>query len=395
MAGPYPLATLAAQVNEAGISAPTYADVLASLQASYQSIFGSDAVLDPSSQDGQWIAIIASAVNDANATAIAVFNAFSPASAQGGGLSSVVKINGIARLVASNSTADLTIVGQAGTLIAAGIVGDGFGNQWALPAHVTIPGGGSIVETAVCTVAGALTAAPGTITNILNPTRGWQSATNAAEATVGAPVESDATLRRRQSFSTALPALSVLDAIVGQIANLAGVETWAAYENDADLVDANGIPGHTISLVVEGGDSVQIATVIADVKTPGTGTFGTTSEFIIDPKGVPNTIKFFRPTVVRIIATVTLTPLTGYVSTTGDALVAALADYVSGGAIGQDVIWSKLFVPANLGNAPLSATYDISSITVGIFGGGRASADVPIAFNAIASLAVADIVLNV
>ena len=40
---------------------------------------------------------------------------------------------------------------------------------------------------------------------ILTPTFGWQSASFAAAATVGAPVESDAALRQRQAASTGLP----------------------------------------------------------------------------------------------------------------------------------------------------------------------------------------------
>lgn len=46
-----------------------------------------------------------------------VYNAFSPSTAQGAGLSSVVKINGIRRKTASYSTVDLRIVGQVGTIV--------------------------------------------------------------------------------------------------------------------------------------------------------------------------------------------------------------------------------------------------------------------------------------
>lgn len=391
----YPLPTLAAQVTDTGITAPPFSDIFASLQASYKTIFGSDTVLEPSSQDGQWIAVIAQAISDSNNMAIGVFNAFSPATAKGTGLSSQVKINGIQRLIPSNSTADLTLVGDTGTILTDAIAIDVFNNQWALPSPLVFPNSGLLISTAVCTTAGAITAAPGTIIKIGTPTRGWQSVTNVAQATVGNPVESDATLRKRQTVSTSLPALSVLDAIVGQIANLPGVSDWAAYENDSDLIDGNGIPGHTISLVVEGGDSFEIASVIAEVKTPGTGTFGSISEVITDPKGLPNTIKFFRPTVDRIVVTVNLIPLAGYLSTTADAIQQSLADFVSSSGIGQDVEWSKLFTPANLSNVPLSYTYNITSITLALFGNTQLSVDVPIAFNAVAHLDIADVVVNV
>jgi hypothetical protein len=62
----YPLATLACTIDENGISAPSYADILASLQASFQSIYGSDIYIEADSQDGQWLATIAQIINDGN-----------------------------------------------------------------------------------------------------------------------------------------------------------------------------------------------------------------------------------------------------------------------------------------------------------------------------------------
>src|SRR5271154_490822 len=136
-----PLPTVAATVTPAGISAPSFALALSSWQASYSGIYGSDVVLTADSQDGQWLGIQEAAVNDCNMAAIFVYNQFSPATAQGVGLSSVVKINGLTRQASSNSTAVVTITGQAFSAISDGLVGDNqnLGTQWALPSLVTIP----------------------------------------------------------------------------------------------------------------------------------------------------------------------------------------------------------------------------------------------------------------
>jgi len=83
-----------------------------------------------------------------------------------------------------------------------------------------------------------------------------------------------------QTDSTALPSLSVFEGTKGTVANLAGVVRSRGYENDTSAVDVDGIPAHSIAMVVEGGDSVEIATAIATKKTPGTRTVGTTSEVI-------------------------------------------------------------------------------------------------------------------
>ncbi len=128
-------------ITAAGITSPDYSDILAELQDGYYSIYGSDAVLTSDSQDGQLLAIFAQAIYDAGQSVIAAYNSFSPANAQGAGLSSIVKINGISRKVPSNSQCVVTVIGQAGAQITNGVVGDNLnlGTQWALPALVTIP----------------------------------------------------------------------------------------------------------------------------------------------------------------------------------------------------------------------------------------------------------------
>lgn len=355
----FPLPSLAATVDANGITAPSLADILSSLTASYQSIYGDDTYLGPDSQDGQWLAIQAKAIFDCNSVAIAVYNQFSPATAQGVGLSSVVKINGIARLVPTFDTVNLTVIGQAGAIISNGIVGDdvGLNTQWALPSTVVIPFSGTVTASATCTQPGAVHASAGTLTVILTPTPGWQSVTNPADAVLGAPVESDATLRRRQSQSTAIPAQSPLDGIYGRLANLPGVQRLTIHENDTNATDGDGVPSHSIAAVVEGGDPVAIATVIAESKCPGTGTYGTITEVVVDPVGIPNTIHFYPLTLTTLGVLVFLTPLPGYVGSTAGFIQQALSNFVSNLDISEDSYLSRLWAPAGLsGDAATAAT---------------------------------------
>ena len=233
-------------IDEFGIHKPDYEEARSYFVAAFQGIFGDDIYVDPDSQDGQQIAILSSAVNDANAMAVEVYNSFSPSSGRGAGLSSTVKINGIKRRVASFSTVDLLITGQSGTTITNGVATDDAGNRWALPASVTIPPDGDIAVTATSKAIGAIAAAANTITSIGTPTRGWQAVTNPAAATPGAPVENDAQLRIRQSVSTAIPSLTVFEGTLGAVASIVGVSRYRGYENDQDTTNADGIPGHTI-----------------------------------------------------------------------------------------------------------------------------------------------------
>jgi len=382
MATTYPLATLAATITATGITAPTYADILASLQASYYSIYGSDSYIDPDSQDGQMMAVYAQGIHDTNQTAIDVYNSFSPQTASGAALSSRVKMNGIARAVSSNSSVDLLVVGEVGRIITNGIAGDAASNQWLLPATVTIPDAGEITVTATAQNEGAITAAPGTVTKILTPTQGWQTVTNPSDATTGEPVELDPALKQRQTTSTAIPSLTVLDGMVGAVADISGVTRYAYYENDTSAVDANGIPAHAVSFVVEGGDAVAIATAIASKKTPGGVTFGTTTEQIPDAYGIPRAINFFRPTDLAVTATIVLTPLTGYTSVVALNVQQAVSDYINavkiGGGDAKAVDWDGAITAAK--GVTGGSTFKIKSLTLagaGITG----TPDVALLFN--------------
>lgn len=378
--------TLAAYIDSAGIHAPSYASILSQLQAAFQSIYGNDVYLGNDSQDGQLLAIFAQAISDANDAAIAVYNAFSPAYAQGVGLSSVVKINNLIRQPSTNSTVDITIVGTVGTVINNGIVQDTNNNKWDLPAVVTIPTGGSIVVTATSEVAGAITAAAGTVTKIVTPVLGWLTASNASAAAVGVDAETDAALRVRQDSSTALNATTIANAISSQVANVAGVTAWKLYENDTGAADANGIPANSVCLVVDGGNSVDIATAIALKKGIGTGTYGTTSEVITDTAvGTSVTIYFYRPTQTVITVAITIKALSGFVTTTEPYIEQAIANYINavgiGGGKASAVEWGAIFKVAAVSG--YEDTYSIQAVTLQKDAGAAAAADAAIAFNEI------------
>ena len=388
-------------VGPTGITVPTYADVLGYFTAQYQSIYGSDVVLTPDTQDGQWLGVLSQVLYDYSQSALLVFNAYSPASAQGAGLASVVKINGLSKLVPTASTVQLNLVGQAGQAINNGLVGDNLGlnTSWALPSTVTFPGGGAISVTATCTTLGAVGAAIASLTVILTPTQGWQTVTNPAIASVGAPTETDAALRARQSKSVALAALTPLEAIYANVANVTGVGAVAIYENDTGVTNSNGLNPHSIAVVVTGGVSTAVAAAIAATKSPGTGTNGTTSVVVIDSNGVPDTINFYYVTEVPVFVTVSLTPLSSFVATTKTLIQSVVVALLNGLSIGTDSYLSRLYNAANLSGDvatttsgltqaqldTLSATYNVTAIVQGLTSGGQTAADVVIAFNAQAS----------
>ena len=278
-------------IDATGAHRPTLAECLSYFATGYQNIYGSDIQISSSDQDGEFLGLLASAVDDCNSQAISAYNAYSPSTAQGSGLSSVVKINGISRNIPTYSTVPVMVVGQAYLNLGAIQCSDGIGNVWNIPA-LTIPSAGQITATATCATLGAINLASGTVLTIMNPTRGLQSATTTANATPGAPVETDAALRIRQSNSTELPSATMLQSIVSALWQIAGVARLVVYQNDTGAVDANGVPGHSIAVVIDGGDAATIAQTIYLTKF-ACGTYGTTSETITDPFGVIHPINFF------------------------------------------------------------------------------------------------------
>jgi len=379
----YPLATLAPVVTATGVSTLIYSDILASLKASAQQIFGPDIYLEADSQEGQMLAIIAQAIYDCGQAAVAVYNSFSPATAVAEGLSNVVKINHIKRLVATHSQVNVTIGGQAGTLITNGIVGDVDGKRWLLPATVTIPPEGTIVSTATAELEGALTATVGAVSLILTPTAGWQTVTNSTAASPGQPIESDAELRARQTLSPSIYSTSPMEAIAASIKALPGVTYGTVYENDSNSTDANGLPAHSISVVVQGGVAADIAQTIYNKKAPGVGTFGSTSINITDISGAVRAINYYVPTEVPIKVTVHLVAGTNYTTIIASAIKTAVANFINALSIGEDLIVSRLYAPALLLSVQDSETYKINSLTAALYPSGTlAISDIVIAFTA-------------
>ena len=388
---------LSATITAEGISAPDYQTILDTITGYFQQIYGSDAYLDPDSKDGQMVALVALAIHDANNTAISVYRSFSPSTALSDALSSNVKINGISRRAATNSTVDLLLTGTVGTTITNGSVRDTNSVIWNLPSTVVIGTDGTVVATATCASSGPVAAVAGAVTQINTPTRGWVSAINPAAASVGASAETDAELRIRQSQSVALPSLTPFDAVDGAIANVTGVTRHKLFENDTEETDANGLPAHSISAIVEGGDATAIADTIRGVKGQGVSTYGTTSVVVADKYGNPHTIRFSRPIDVPVFVSITIRAFTGYTSQIANEMKAAIVDYINSLAIGDSVLISRVYSPANLGvvSGGSARYYDIIELQIGRVLSAVASSNITLAYDESASCSSDNIVVTV
>ncbi len=375
------MTALIATITDKGVLAPTYSEVLTELQKKFRAIYGQDINLDNDTADGQWLGIVASAINDANAALTASYTGYAPSTASGTALSSIVRTNGISRNRASFSSVDLRCVGQAGSTISDGVVEDDNGNRWKLPGTVVIPPQGEITVTAICTKEGAIDALPGSVTKIMTPTLGWQTVSNPAAAAVGQAVETDAQLRARQKQSVALPSRSVFEGILASVAAIDGVSAISGIDNDSSKTDANGIPSHSIAIIADGGDTQAIADAVFRKKGPGTGTYGNTTQTVFDRYDVAHNISFSRSVRKAISAKVTIVPLTGYETGIGERIRKTVADFIDGLAIGESLMLTRLYLPASLNGSADLATYKLVSVETSTDGKVFGQSDIAIQFN--------------
>lgn len=354
-----------ASVGPSGLTVSLYPSILADNIQAFLNIYGQNQYVAPDSAIYQLLSIISLKQSDTNLALQLAYNQSSPQTAVGAGLDRIVKMNGLARLPFSYSTATVTLVGTPGTVITNGFVQDQVGNLWALPASVTIVGG-SVNVSATCTTPGNVTAEPNTINIKASPTNGWNTVTNAAAAIPGDPVEADSQLRARQSISVALPALTPIAATVASVLATPNVTRVApgyptpggpgtSIENPTGAVDSWGNPAHSITMVVEGGDDAAIGLSIYLKKTIGCFTNGTTSVSVTDPNtGYVEIISFYRPSYVQPFIGMYLLGLPGFTTATVTAVHDALVNYLNSLAIGEEVTYSALWSVA------LSVTPNIS-----------------------------------
>lgn len=383
-----------------GLHIPTLTDIQDYLIQQFLSIYGQTIVLTNDSADMQWIKILSLMINDAFNTAQLANNAKSPATAIGADLDTVVKINGITRKSATQSQVVLTLTGAPNTPIVAATVKDINNFFWDIP-NTNLGVSGSVNVTAICETSGAITALPGTINTIITPIAGWTGVTNPSAAIPGAPDETDSQLRGRQALSVSLSAKTLVDSTISGIASVPGVTRYATVgvENPTGSVDSYGNPPHSISMVVEGGTDLAVATAIYNNKTPGCLTNGTTTIIVTDPFTF-NTmnISFFRPTYIRTYVTLNIHPLsTSYNSATQSAIILAVFNYLNSLQIGETLTVSALYAIAMSVTSNLSLPYfSIKALFVGTAPSPSSSNDIVPLFNqVIQGVNISDIVINI
>jgi uncharacterized phage protein gp47/JayE len=352
----------------------------------YYRIFGTNIDLSSDTMDGGLSGAFAEALSNEDQKAEAVYKSFNPSEAEGVALSTLVQLNGITRLAATYSTVTLNITGVDTTVIPAGAVvrTSDTGEPFETDTEATISGGTATV-TATAQNSGAVIALSGTLTVIDTNIAGWTSVTNNNDAIEGNDEETDESLRIRRKRSVAISSQGNVDSVYSALGDLDGVTSVSVEENRTSVTDpTTGVTAHSIGCVVQGGELDEIAETIWQQKSGGCNTYGSITETIVDSQGFNQDIDFSRPTDVDIYIDILASALDNYETGDDEAIKTAIVDYfetndVTRQTIGEDVIYSEVYVPAmSTGNV------SITSLTIGITASPTGTADITIDYDELA-----------
>jgi len=278
----------------------------------------------PPSITGTWIGIFADGLSEAWEMGQDLYNIFDPDSATGVALDRIGALKGVPRYAATYSVVSVTFTGTNGTNIPAGTVVAVLGDEdttFETNSLVTLAGAGPFTATvnATCTIAGAIQGLVGTVSVIVTPINGVTSVTNAAVASLGRALETDAEYRLRiNSLGTNVEKVTVYGIEQGiyklndSNPSLPTITNAYVIENDTDVA-VGSRPPHSVELFTYLNNPTQdvrddeIAAKLQLIKGGGIETYGTITKSVIDYKGISRTVKFSRVTEVPIYATITFT----------------------------------------------------------------------------------------
>jgi uncharacterized phage protein gp47/JayE len=287
---------------------------------------GDDVDVSAESVFGPLIAALATKLGELWELVGSVYNARVPAGASGAALEALCELSpGIERRAATKGTVTLSVTLNAGVTLPTGSRASVSGepsNAWVTTEDVTNSTGSpaTVSVAAEALDAGRTPANAGTITVIATPVTGWTAVTNAADATPGLEIETDAELRLRREQRLQRAGSSPLESIEAELSEVDGVTQAIAWENATDYTDAFGRPPHSVEVMVLGGDSEDIARAIWAAKAAGIQTYGTESVVTFtDDRGVTRSVYFSRPTSLSAYATLLI--ITDPATYAGDAAV--------------------------------------------------------------------------
>lgn len=304
-----------------GLEVATQEELVAAFTTAMQTIYGADIDLSSDSPDGQMMMIFIQAVLDLEDLLVQIYNMFDPDNAIGVILDQRVAINGIQRQAGTYTLTDITIVttqalnlyGLDQTAQPVYTVADNAGNEFELLETEPIAGPGTYVLQFRAKDPGAVLTVPNTITVPVTIVLGVSSINNPTAATsIGINEESDAALKVRRAKSVSLASQGYLSGLIAALENINGVTSAFVYENTTSATNSDGVPGHSIWVIVAGtADAADIAQAIYTKRNAGCGMYGQQSYSITQVDGTTFLVYWDNVTTETLFITFNATSIDG------------------------------------------------------------------------------------
>lgn len=329
-------------LDATGLTTPRLADIREAIRADIAANpdLGPSVQTGPDTVIGQLIDIFGQQLAEMYGTIQAAYDALRPDDAEGDALDQICAYAGVIRLAASHSTVTLTASGTPATVIPPGSIARVPGGvRFVTTAEGVIGGGGTVAIPARAEVTGPVEAGAGTITGIVTTITGWASVTNAAAATPGRSVETDAELRVRRELSLQRASASTDQALRARLLEVPDVQAAVVLSNRTDVTDGYSIPPHSFRAIVwpDLPDDPAIFEAIWGQTPMGIQSNGLYAGLVTDSQGVSQTVRYSPASaqevhvVVRVVIDDDLYPLDG-----DDQIEAAVLAYASALSIGDD-----------------------------------------------------------
>lgn len=341
----------APEITSTGINIQTFDEIFTQLVDSYKAIYGIDIDLSQDTQDGQRVGIEAKALHDLQQLAVSIYYANDPDLANNDALQSIIKLAGIRKKAASQSSWDLDVTTDRALTLPEGYsVIDDVGQTWTIASPTVFLSATTQTVTFLSDVYGDVEGLSGATIKQATVQLGVTAIAAPADATAGQNEETDQDLRTRRRLSVQNPSRSTYGGLYAKLADLAGVTGLEIYENDTDTYDATlDLEARHYWIVIEGGDVTAIAETAAKQKTGGAGMKGGASgqwiETLTRPNGTSktkvHTAFFDRPTIKPLYVNVTATRKDAAVPIDTSAIADAIATRTYN--IGQRAIASELY----------------------------------------------------
>ena len=351
-------------LTNTGFKPKRYADILPEKERRARELFGNDANLSDSSPLGMLVRLNAWDEAAVWQQMEEVYLSAYVSSAEGVSLDRKCQDIGIMRQLATRSTGTIQFSGADGTQIYQGFeVQTATGIVYKTTTATTISGALARADIEAVDAGAAGNVGAGAISSVVSPLAGVTSVTNPDPTSGGRDTETDAQLRERYVRSVSKPGGASAAAIEAALLDIEGVLDAEVRQNVTLETDpATGIPPKAIAPIVWGGDADRIAGVLYTIKPAGIQCWGEDEVHeILDSRGNTHTIGFNRPNLVTVNVSATLTVDTAIFPPDGDALVgAAIEGYLSGLALGEDVIYTRLISRIH----SVAGIVDIPTLTV-------------------------------